>query len=552
MGIDSIAAYGNVKATKVISDRAGVSKGYGFVTFETEEEAKRLMRDSECIVLKERKLNIAPAIKKQPFNRTYEAASPPTVHSNTIYYQNGVPFTFHNGVAYFPTTPPQHAAPAGPMPTAGDPTAVYQTTFGPPPAAATHTPAATAYPVIYPCTAPPTMYMTPQQFQYQPMPPQAPASQYVYATSTSSASAAAPGSGPPPSPATQGSPMLGAPAPLPPAQHFYTHMNPTDLYYSVPQPYMISNEGIVYETPPQTETSSNQSAEDSCSNSSNSDTVRSGGGGNFKMLQTQENSVANCDNKLPSQQTQRQNSSTPVVSLLKLEDAENKSPAFYQQVPPPPVHKMPPPALLYPAIPPMYIPNHQTAGSLPYHYSSGVPNGHCDQNRPSYNSKPFVNRRNSTSSLPANIPPFPSKFHLMNNNNNNNNNNNFMKRQYNRGYNMRGGRYQGPSSRRFFPVKREDGHPMSPPPAPYSPMVPSDSSCVSPPQQVQFRNAVPPPPRRFVNSTRKSNGNNGNCRSNGNNGGKYKSVLSVKVVDEGGAGDAPVQETCNQMQALTL
>lgn len=37
------SAYGSVKATKVISDRAGVSKGYGFVTFETEEEAKRLV-----------------------------------------------------------------------------------------------------------------------------------------------------------------------------------------------------------------------------------------------------------------------------------------------------------------------------------------------------------------------------------------------------------------------------------------------------------------------------------------------------------------------------
>jgi RNA recognition motif-containing protein len=37
------SAYGNVKATKVISDRAGVSKGYGFVTFETEEDAKRLV-----------------------------------------------------------------------------------------------------------------------------------------------------------------------------------------------------------------------------------------------------------------------------------------------------------------------------------------------------------------------------------------------------------------------------------------------------------------------------------------------------------------------------
>lgn len=37
--------YGNVKATKIIADRAGVSKGYGFVTFETEEEAKRLQQE---------------------------------------------------------------------------------------------------------------------------------------------------------------------------------------------------------------------------------------------------------------------------------------------------------------------------------------------------------------------------------------------------------------------------------------------------------------------------------------------------------------------------
>ncbi|XP_076361168.1 uncharacterized protein LOC143252636 isoform X3 [Tachypleus tridentatus] len=63
--------YGNVKATKIIADRAGVSKGYGFVTFETEEEAKRIQAESENLVLKDRKLNIAPAIKKQPFGRIY-------------------------------------------------------------------------------------------------------------------------------------------------------------------------------------------------------------------------------------------------------------------------------------------------------------------------------------------------------------------------------------------------------------------------------------------------------------------------------------------------
>lgn len=43
------SAYGNVKATKIISDRAGVSKGYGFVTFESEEEAKRLQREVKLL-----------------------------------------------------------------------------------------------------------------------------------------------------------------------------------------------------------------------------------------------------------------------------------------------------------------------------------------------------------------------------------------------------------------------------------------------------------------------------------------------------------------------
>lgn len=110
------SSYGNVKSTKIIVDRAGVSKGYGFVTFETEQEAQRLQADvcvpivhsivycfrlfflqpnrshidywnnslvtrwilcswylllllflsqGECVVLRDRKLNIAPAIKKQ-------------------------------------------------------------------------------------------------------------------------------------------------------------------------------------------------------------------------------------------------------------------------------------------------------------------------------------------------------------------------------------------------------------------------------------------------------------------------------------------------------
>lgn len=158
------SSYGNVKATKIIADRAGVSKGYGFVTFETEEEAKRLQQESECIVLRERKLNIAPAIKKQPFNRSLDggSGSPPSVPTSTYYYPNGMGLTYQNGMTFYNTTAPTPTTPIAP-PT--DPATIYQATgvFGP--QAAGHQ---TFAPVMYPCPAP-SLYM-PQQYQYSPMP----------------------------------------------------------------------------------------------------------------------------------------------------------------------------------------------------------------------------------------------------------------------------------------------------------------------------------------------------------------------------------------------
>lgn len=52
------SAYGNVKSTKIIVDRAGVSKGYGFVTFETELEAQRLQNDVSLFSKKKYKSQI--------------------------------------------------------------------------------------------------------------------------------------------------------------------------------------------------------------------------------------------------------------------------------------------------------------------------------------------------------------------------------------------------------------------------------------------------------------------------------------------------------------
>ncbi|XP_076759882.1 uncharacterized protein LOC143428715 isoform X1 [Xylocopa sonorina] len=229
------SSYGNVKATKIIADRAGVSKGYGFVTFETEEEAKRLQQESECIVLRERKLNIAPAIKKQPCNRSFDggSGSPPSVPTSTYYYTNGMGLAYQNGMAFYNTTAPTPTTPIAP-PT--DPATIYQATgvFGP--QAASHQ---TFAPVMYPCPAP-SLYM-PQQYPYSPMPYEsyyggaatAGAPQCLYPTNNSqnntSGGNSNSGSGNSGTGAT--SPPTGPPAPFPslpppPPAHFYAPAAP--------------------------------------------------------------------------------------------------------------------------------------------------------------------------------------------------------------------------------------------------------------------------------------------------------------------------------------
>ncbi|XP_051046006.1 alpha-protein kinase 3-like [Phodopus roborovskii] len=57
--------YGSVKEVKIVNDRAGVSKGYGFITFETQEDAQKILQEAEKLNYKDKKLNIGPAIRKQ-------------------------------------------------------------------------------------------------------------------------------------------------------------------------------------------------------------------------------------------------------------------------------------------------------------------------------------------------------------------------------------------------------------------------------------------------------------------------------------------------------
>ncbi|XP_045139125.1 flocculation protein FLO11-like isoform X3 [Portunus trituberculatus] len=147
--LDLFSQYGVVKATKIISDRAGVSKGYGFVTFETEEEARRLTQEADNIMLKDRKLNIAPAIKKQVSDVGYiKNYSPRLIDSSSSVVGSGGTVFFTNGAGYttVPVMAPTEYHPTFPQATAAAPTSpsAYQT-------------------LIYPQP----MYY-PQQYQYQP------------------------------------------------------------------------------------------------------------------------------------------------------------------------------------------------------------------------------------------------------------------------------------------------------------------------------------------------------------------------------------------------
>lgn len=77
------AGYGNVKSAKIITDiNTGASKGYGFVTFASEEEALRLQKFGGIAILHNRKLHIGPAIKRNVAATTTVANVGPANSSN--------------------------------------------------------------------------------------------------------------------------------------------------------------------------------------------------------------------------------------------------------------------------------------------------------------------------------------------------------------------------------------------------------------------------------------------------------------------------------------
>ncbi|XP_033097930.1 protein boule-like isoform X2 [Anneissia japonica] len=98
------SSYGQVKEAKIITDRAGISKGYGFITFENADEAVRIIKEQgNNLIFKDKKLNIGPAIRKQPvhYPKNVDTAFLPNGVVNVVQAPAGFTYTYLNGVAYF-------------------------------------------------------------------------------------------------------------------------------------------------------------------------------------------------------------------------------------------------------------------------------------------------------------------------------------------------------------------------------------------------------------------------------------------------------------------
>ncbi|KAI5750346.1 hypothetical protein M8J76_014901 [Diaphorina citri] len=302
--------YGIVKQVKIVVDRAGISKGYGFITFDSEEEAKRLQKDSDNIMFKEKRLNIAPAIKKQGFTGTYDSlptvTSPvPPVPTSNMYYHNGLPYTYHNGMAFFPSNG-QSMVPTSPptVPTQENP--MYpQQTYIPPPSHQGNQATAYGAPIMY--AQPTPMFMPTQQYQYSPMPFES--FYQVAAPNTASYIYASPG------PPLVGGPNSGTPEGVQYQIYQSPAAPPSDMYYAAAPmyPMLVNYDPAYYPYSVESTASSSSTGVDVSSNSNYSEDDPT----------NNSNPVSVPPPPLESEHQPR-TIETPVVSLLKLQETPHE------------------------------------------------------------------------------------------------------------------------------------------------------------------------------------------------------------------------------------
>uniref|UniRef100_A0A8D8ZJZ0 Protein boule-like n=1 Tax=Cacopsylla melanoneura TaxID=428564 RepID=A0A8D8ZJZ0_9HEMI len=480
---DLFSQYGIVKQVKIVVDRAGISKGYGFITFDSEEEAKRLQKDSDNIMFKEKRLNIAPAIKKQGFTGTYDSlptvTSPaPPVSTPNMYYHNGLPYTYHNGMAFFPSNG-QPMVPTSPPSVSTQETTIYpQQTYAPPPSHQGSQTAAYGAPIMYAQHAP--MFMPTQQYQYSPMPFES--FYQVAAPNTASYIYASPGQ-----------PLVGAPSTgaAPESLQYQLYQQPAppaDVYYTAAPmyPMLVNYDPAYYPYSIESTASSTSTGVDVSSNSNYSEEL---------------------EHPPPPQHPHPRSTETPVVSLLKLQDTpheerevnntrqqrpvNNNSAPRHNKSNNNPQHESP--ALIYyPSN--MYATPGQNTKYTMYHSHrpnprGGANNNYSNNNNYRHKTPPHIhpnnsnyiatqrtpqqhNHNNHTSTNNNNYNKFPTAARPMYYNNNNNNN-----VKYNPGDTTPSCETNKQQTNAHDSPKRS----ISPPPPPYSPMIqPLFTNCESP------------------------------------------------------------------------
>ncbi|CAB1327572.1 unnamed protein product [Coregonus sp. 'balchen'] len=100
--------HGAVKEVKIVIDRTGVSKGYGFVTFETQEDTERILHDT---VLPGQEAQHRPGPNSFSVSSHTPAMMPTPCGTMYLTTSTGYPYTYHNGVAYFHTPEMSPSAP---------------------------------------------------------------------------------------------------------------------------------------------------------------------------------------------------------------------------------------------------------------------------------------------------------------------------------------------------------------------------------------------------------------------------------------------------------
>jgi len=95
--------HGKVKDCKIVSDKDGFSRGFGFITFESKQEAIQTQKLG-TVFFNQKKLNLGPAIRQKGvvFNAAQEAANEPVPSAGVYIHPSGYCYTVaSNGVWYF-------------------------------------------------------------------------------------------------------------------------------------------------------------------------------------------------------------------------------------------------------------------------------------------------------------------------------------------------------------------------------------------------------------------------------------------------------------------